>query len=140
MVDRSYRTLLLGIILIGILGLQAELLLLDHADSFTQWIPHFTLLVGLLSVALVFFKPTALTIKFFRAVMAAFMAIGVLGLYLHYSGNVEFALERSPDLSGFALIWKALHGATPALAPGALAQLGLLGLLYTYRYPSGHVD
>jgi hypothetical protein len=60
----------------------------------------------------------------------------LVGLYLHYRGNVEFALERDPSLSGARLLWKALRGATPALAPGALSQLGLLGLLYTYGHPA----
>jgi hypothetical protein len=76
--------------------------------------------------------------------MVLYLLIGLLGVYLHYRGNVEFALERYPTLGGFKLMWKALRGATPALAPGALAQLGLLGLLYTYRHPavdgSGAVD
>ncbi len=30
---------------------------------------------------------------------------------------------------GLVLLWRSLRGATPALAPGALAQLGLLGLI-----------
>ena len=68
--------------------------------------------------------------------MAAFLGAGLLGVYLHFAGNVEFAIERTPELRGFALVWKALRGATPALAPGALAQLGLLGLIYTYTHPS----
>jgi hypothetical protein len=68
--------------------------------------------------------------------MLAFLVVGALGVYLHVSGNVEFALERDPSLTGTGLLWKALRGATPALAPGALAQIGLLGLLYTYRHPA----
>ncbi len=39
-------------------------------------------------------------------------------------------------MRGFALLWAALHGATPALAPGALAHLGLIGLATTYRHPA----
>jgi hypothetical protein len=65
--------------------------------------------------------------------MVIYLIVGALGVYFHIRGNVEFALERDPSLSGLRLLWKALRGATPALAPGALAQLGLLGLLYTYR-------
>ncbi len=68
--------------------------------------------------------------------MALFIVAGILGLYLHYRGNVEFALERDPSLTGARLIWKALRGATPALAPGALAQLGLMGLVFTYGHPA----
>ena len=75
-------------------------------------------------------------LKAFQALMVLYLLIGLLGVYLHYRGNVEFALERYPTLSGLKLMWKALRGATPALAPGALAQLGLLGLVYTYRHPA----
>ncbi len=140
MVVRSYRSLLLAVILIGNLGLQAELLLLDHAEEFNQLIPHITLGVGLAAIGFVYFRPSPLSVRVFRFVMAGFIAIGLLGVFLHYQGNVEFAQERWPALGGFALMWKALRGATPALAPGALAQLGLLGLLYTYRNPALSLD
>jgi hypothetical protein len=68
--------------------------------------------------------------------MVTFLLVGLLGVILHLKGNIEFATERDPSLSGIKLMWKALRGATPALAPGALAQLGLLGLLYTYKHPA----
>ena len=29
-----------------------------------------------------------------------------------------------------------VSGATPTLAPGAMVELGLLGLAYTYRHPA----
>ncbi len=140
MVVRSYRSLLLAVILVGNLGLQVELLLLDHAETFNQWIPHLTLAIGLVAIGLVFFKPSGFTVMLFRIVMFGFIGIGLLGLFLHYRGNVEFARERWPTLGGMGLMLKALRGATPALAPGALAQLGLLGLLYTYRNPNLSLD
>jgi len=64
----------------------------------------------------------------------------VLGLVLHFKGNMEWALERNPDLGGANLIWKSLTGATPALAPGALTQLGLLGLVWAYRNPGNAIQ
>ena len=132
----SLRQLLLAVILLGIVGLQVELALLRHAESFTQWIPHVVLMIGLLSTLAVYLQPGPSSLRAFQVVMLIFLIVGALGVYLHFQGNVEFALERNPSLSGAALIWKALRGATPALAPGALAQLGLLGLLYTYRHPA----
>ena len=137
----SSRQLLLAIVFIGIVGLELELALLRHAESFTQWIPHVTLMIGMLSTAAVYFRPRAPILKAFQALMLVFLVVGALGVYLHYLGNVEFALERDPSLTGVRLIWKALRGATPALAPGALAQLGLLGLVYTYKHPAlaGHI-
>ncbi|HEV7387677.1 MAG TPA: hypothetical protein VGN73_03610, partial [Gemmatimonadaceae bacterium] len=130
--NASMRQLVLGLVFIGIVGLETELALLRHAESVSQWIPHVVLLVGLLSTVLVFLRPGRRTLRAFQAVMLVFVIVGVLGLYLHYRGNVEFAVERDPSLSGVRLLWKALRGATPALAPGALSQLGLLGLIYGF--------
>ena len=132
----SLRQLLLAVILLGIVGLQVELALLRHAESLTQWIPHLALMIGLFSTLAVYVRPGPSTLRVFKGVMLIFLIVGALGVYLHFKGNVEFALERNPSLSGAALVWKALRGATPALAPGALAQLGLLGILYTYRHPA----
>jgi hypothetical protein len=134
--NASLRQLLLVIVFIGVVGLQVELALLRHAESFTQWIPHVALFIGLLSTVAVYLRPQPAALKAFRLVMLAFLLVGLLGVILHLKGNIEFALERDPSLSGIKLMWKALRGATPALAPGALAQLALLGLLYTYKHPA----
>ena len=50
---------------------------------------------------------------------------------------MEFQLEVQPELSGSTLLWKVLQAKTPpALAPGVMAQLGLIGLAYAYRHPA----
>jgi hypothetical protein len=131
----SLRQILLLLVFFGNVGLIAELLLLGHTESFNQWIPLIVLVIGTVSTLVVMFRPGYRAIRLFQWVMASFLMAGMLGLYLHYRGNVEFALERYPDASGFDLVWKALRGATPTLAPGALAQLGLLGLVYTFKHP-----
>ena len=42
-----------------------------------------------------------------------------------------------PTLSATQLFWKVMHmKAPPTLAPGVLAQMGLLGLVSTYRHPA----
>jgi hypothetical protein len=132
----SLRQLILALVFVGIVGLEIELALLRHAESFTQWIPHIALLAGLIVTAAVYLRPTHGILRMFRVSMVIYLLVGVLGIYLHLRGNVEFALERDPTLGGLRLLWKALRGATPALAPGALTQLALLGLLYTYRHPA----
>lgn len=129
------RKFLLALIFLGMGGLSAELLLIEHTESFTQWIPLGCLGAGLATTLAVALRPARATLKVFRIVMVAFAVAGALGVYYHYAGNVEFALERSSELRGFGLIWEALTGATPALAPGALAQIGLLGLVYAYGHP-----
>lgn len=134
--NASIPQLVLALVFIGIVGLEAELALLRHAESASQWIPHVVLMIGLLTTVLVFLRPGKPVLRAFQAVMLVFVIVGVVGLYLHYRGNVEFAVERDPSLSGLRLVWKALRGATPALAPGALSQVGLLGLIYSYRHPA----
>jgi hypothetical protein len=53
-----------------------------------------------------------------------------VGTFLHYRGNVEFELELTPGIRGLALFREAITGATPALAPGAMIVVGLVGLAY----------
>lgn len=139
MILRNYslRQVILALVFIGMVGLTAELLLLGHTDSLAKWVPLIALIAGMSSGLLVALRPSPRTIRIFQVVMVLFIVAGVLGLYFHYRGNVEFALERSPSASSLRLFWKALTGASPTLAPGALAQLGLLGLAYTYHHPGG---
>ena len=130
------RHLLLGIVVLGAVGLEVELLLLEHYESAWQFTPLVLLGVVLVSAALVWRRPSPSSVRFFQALMVLCVAAGAVGVFLHYSGNVEFELEREPLLRGLSLFWEAARGATPALAPGAMAQLGLLGLVYTYRHPA----
>ena len=132
----TLRPLLLALVAIGAAGLEVELLLLKHYDSAWQFTPLVLLGVVLVAAALVWRRPSLRTVRFFQATMLLCLAAGVVGLFLHYRGNVEFELERESSLQGLRLFWKAVRGATPALAPGAMAQLGLLGLVYGYRHPA----
>jgi hypothetical protein len=136
----SLSQMILAIVLLGIVGLIAELLLLEHFDSATQLIPLISLGAGLATTIAAARRPTPVTLRVFSVVMIVFVLAGILGLVLHFKGNVEWALERHPDLGRMTLIWEALTGATPALAPGALAQVGLLGLAWSYRHPALRPD
>ena len=132
----TLRPLLLALVGIGAAGLEVELLLQKHYESAWQLTPLVLLGVVLGVAALVWRRPSPRTVRFFQATMLLCVAAGVVGLFLHYRGNVEFELERESSLQGLRLFWKAVRGATPALAPGAMAQLGLLGLVYGYRHPA----
>jgi hypothetical protein len=67
--------------------------------------------------------------------MLLLIVVGVLGVVLHLKGNIEFERETDPSARGLALLWHSLRGGVPLLAPGAMAQLGLLGLASAYRHP-----
>ena len=130
------RGLLLALVGVAALGLLAELVLLEHYESAWQYTPHILLGLALVAAAVVARRPSPASVRFFQTVMVLCVASGLVGVFLHLKGNVEFELERDPLLRGVALLWEAARGATPALAPGAMAQLGLLGLVYTYRHPA----
>ncbi|HEX5872887.1 MAG TPA: hypothetical protein VFY65_20790 [Longimicrobium sp.] len=130
------RRLLLALVMMGMIGLAAELVLLEHVESVWQWVPLAVLALGFAAGAALLLRPGAAAVRAFQGMMALFVAAGVLGLYLHLRGNVEFEREMDPGLRGLALVWEALRGATPALAPGTLAHFGLLGLACTYRHPA----
>ena len=132
----TVRRLLLGLVLFGTVGLLLELLLLEHYESTWQWIPLVLLITGLVAGAVLGARPSRRAVLVFRWIMAGFVAASLAGLVLHYRGNAEFELEMDSSTSGLALVWSALRGATPALAPGALTQLGILGLIAVYRHPA----
>jgi hypothetical protein len=132
----TLRRLLGWLLAIGIAGLVAELLLLEHTESPLQWIPLALLASGAAGLALVALRPARWTVQLMRGVMALCIAAGGLGVFLHLRGNVEFEREADAAAAFGTLLARAFKGATPALAPGALLQLGLLGLAFTFRHPA----
>ena len=132
----SLRQGLLLIFVIGAVGLGTELLLLGHFEEWRQQVPLVLLALGLILLAVRLLYRGAIILRLFRWTMLTFVLGGMVGLWFHLSSNMEFELEMYPTLSGLELLFKALSGAMPALAPGALVQLGLLGFLYTYQHPT----
>ena len=95
-----------------------------------QMIPLVVLAVAMLaSVVMLGTRARAPAIRLFRGAMLLLMLSGATGTVLHYRANMEFKLEMDPSLSGFALFSSVVRAkAPPALAPGNMALLGLLGL------------
>jgi hypothetical protein len=131
------RRFLLALLALGILGTGVELLLLEHYEDSWQLVP-----LGLDVIALVILLWHALdggpvTVRAIQAIMAFFLIAGALGVILHYRGNMGFQLDMDPALPAWELFKRVMHAkAPPALAPGVMAQLGLLGLAYCYRHPA----
>lgn len=123
--------------LLGITGTAGELILLEHTESPWQWSPVVALAVGSLVCLLVLFSERNAAAVAFRLMMASFLLMGTVGLYLHYKGNVEFELEMYPTRDGFELVWESLKGATPTMAPGAMILLGLVGIVAFMRPTKG---
>lgn len=118
-------------------GTAADLLLLDHYEDAWQFTPLLLIAVALPLVGLVWLKGDWRSVVALRVVMILFVASGLLGGFLHFNANKEFQQEMDPGLGGWPLIVKAMRAkAPPALAPAVMVQLGMLGLLCTYRHPA----
>jgi hypothetical protein len=129
------RRALLFILTLGLIGTEIELLLLKHTDGFWQIAP--LALIGGAIVVLTWWAATrsAASLRALQVAMLIFLASGVAGVVLHFRGNVNYARDSNPSLSGRELYMEAIVGATPALAPGTMIQLGLLGLAFAFRHP-----
>jgi hypothetical protein len=134
--NATIRRLVIAAFVFGAVGTGAELILLEHTDDIWQWTPVILLGVSLPFAGTLWFTSAKWLIRSFQGIMVLFVANGALGLYQHYQGNVEFELEMYPSVSGFELVWEALKGATPSLAPGTMMLLGMLGLICTFRHPT----
>lgn len=126
----------MGLLAFSIVGTVVELFLLEHIEDVNQQLPLYGLAAGVLAGGALLWRPAAATVRVFQLVMLAFVVLGVVGVWLHYRGNVEFELEMYPAMAGMELFREAMAGATPTLAPGLMVQLGLLGLVATYGHPA----
>jgi hypothetical protein len=131
------RRFLLLAIMAGTFGMGLELLFIGHAEDPLQLVPIVLLPAGLIVLAWHAVGPSRASVRTVRLLMALFVASGVLGVGLHYQGNREFELEMYPAMAGMELVRETLTGATPVLAPGSMALLGLVGLAAVYRFSSG---
>ncbi len=135
-IDRI-RRFILSALLLGMVGTAVELVLLEHYDGLWQSTPLWLILAAFFTLLWQIVRPSAAALRAVRVVMVAFVVAGGLGVVLHYRGSLEFQLESDPTLAGSVLFWKVMRSkAPPALAPGLMAQLGLLGLIYAYRHPA----
>jgi hypothetical protein len=112
------------------IGTLTELILLGHIEGWQQFIP-----VGLLSFSLILYilhswlKASwiwmALRIMFTLCILS-----GLLGTFFHLRSNLDFEKEMYPSMDASTLLLESLSGAIPALAPGSMIVVGLVGFLY----------
>jgi hypothetical protein len=137
--DRALRVLragILAIVVLGTIGMSTELVLIGHFEDATQVIPLALGALALVVIAWVAVRPGLVAFRALQLVMLLFIGAGITGIAVHFNANAEFQREIDPSIGGAALFWKVVEAtAPPALAPGVMVQLGLLGLVYTYRHP-----
>ena len=132
----ALRRLLLALVLFGLIGTTCELLLLRHYESVWMIPPFVAMAIAAGGAFVRIVRPSAATVWAARLSMLPLLVIGAAGVWLHYLGGLAFQADMDPTLSRWQLMWKVVHmQAPPALAPGALVQLALLGLVSTYGDP-----
>ena len=129
------RRFVLILFLVGVVGTGIELLLLGHTEDVWQWAPLVLMVASLIILVWRATHTGSASLRAFQGTMVMFVLTGALGLWLHYDGNAAFEREMYSSIQGLDLFWEAVTGATPTLAPGTILELGLLGLVYTYRHP-----
>jgi hypothetical protein len=131
------RRCVFALILLGLVAMAADLLLLEHYEDVRQGIP--LVCIGLAGAACGWHAvaPGAGSVHALQVSSAILVVAGLAGIYFHYQGNLEFQLDIDPTLSSWEMFVRVMRAkAPPALAPGAMAQLGLLGLAYGWRHPA----
>lgn len=136
-IEIQLRRLILALFTIGLAGVGTELIALGHYEDSWQLVPLVIIAILLGIVTWQATSGSAESVRVLQIFALLMILVGVLGVVFHYRGNMEFQLEMNPDAGGWELFRKILHAkAPPALAPGVMAQLGLLGLIYSFRHPA----
>ena len=130
------RRWLMIVLIAGLAGTLVELLLLRHTDGFWQLAPVVLLAAGMVVAGWSALAPRAVSVRSLQGVMSLLVLSGAVGMIQHFRGNLGYERDSNPSLSGAGLYRSALQGSTPALAPGAMIQLGLIGLLLAFRHPA----
>jgi hypothetical protein len=127
---RGVRNALLGVLVLGCVGTAAELALLEHFEDRFQIVPLAYLALILVAVGVHLVWRRRASARAVQAVTVLTVISGPVGTWFHYQANVEFKLEVTPSLAGWELFKAAFGGGIPALAPGTMVLLGLLGLVW----------
>ena len=111
-----------------------ELFFLSHWSETIQLLPFALSGLGLITLALAYFRPSPMTIKFLQWAMVLIGLCSLIGIYEHMSNNLGFQMEIRPNATTWELILATLEGANPVLAPGILALGAAIGWTAAYQY------
>lgn len=133
-IEQRLRRFLLAVTAAIFIGTVIELVLVDHTEETLQWVPFILSSLGFITVGWVWFAPGKKSLLVLRWVMVAVALGSLVGIYLHFSGNLAFTREINPSYSLSESIVPALKGSYPLLAPGVLFLAGTLGIAATWRH------
>ncbi len=130
------RLLVLAAMVAALIVTEAELIYVGHTNSNNGQIIAVVLVgIGLAVSTWHVIARNTPSIVVFRVAMYLFLVFGIDGMLAHYHSAVQAALKARPALAGWTLLHAAISGKIPLLAPGMMIQIGLLGLVYTFRHP-----
>ncbi len=135
----NLRRFALALAAVGVIGTLLELTLIKHYASKDQVIPYVLLGLSALGLIAVMVRPTALVLRVFQAVMIVTILGSGIGMFEHLKANAHNAgatQDKEAIPTTPSAILAGINGFAPLLAPGVLAQVGLLGLVFTYRHPN----
>lgn len=131
---KSKRSILRRVItsayLFMITGTLLELYLLEHYKGKLRLIPILCISAVIVSMLILFFRKTRLTVICFKIILVITAFSGIYGTFLHLRANYEFEQEMRPTDSNWNLLLESFSGAMPALAPLSLIVLALMGYSY----------
>lgn len=133
----TIRLALFAVLTFGLVGTGIELVLTQHYEDPLQIVP-LVLLAAALGVALWHgLARSGTSVRALQGTMGLFLLAGGIGAGLHFRGGAQFQLEMDPSQSRWTIFKKVMQAkAPPVLAAGVMVQLGLIGLVYTYRHPA----
>jgi hypothetical protein len=131
-----YRLFLLGLAAFLCLGTVTELILTEHTQEPLQFVPFVLCGLALVVIVAALFRPTRAALLSVRIMMGALVLGSLVGVYEHLESNKEILLETKPGLAPLDMLWRAVTGAAPLLAPGILVLVAVLALAATYAHPA----
>jgi hypothetical protein len=127
------RVWILGTLVLGLVGMAAELILLGHYEEPLQLAPLLLVAAALTTLTWSRAGNAAAGALAFRGTMWLFVIAGFVGVGLHFRGAAEFQFDMDPEIGVWDLTTKVLRAKDPpVLAPGVMLQIGLMGLAYAY--------
>ena len=121
---------MLALLVFGLTGTIAELLLLEHYEEGFQLVPLWLIGLALGVVAWHFVRPHAGNLRALQVLMVLFLFAGAAGIGVHLNGAAEFQWEIDPSQSRWEVVKKAFHALVGKglLDPNAAAETELLSL------------
>lgn len=114
----------------------AELFFLEHWSFTIQFLPFTLCVLGIVTAALAYFRPSNGIIRFTQWSMIIITVCSLIGFYEHMAGNYTFWQEVQPGATTWELVVETFKGGIPILAPGILTIGGVIGWAAIYNHPA----